>query len=183
MSNPGNIKTQNEINSNNLTSKIYEIEYENGLKYRGKLNENDSNPIGIGKYEFPNGDIYIGEVGSRISGELICSDKTIYKGQFFNYEKSGLGEEKYPDGSVYSGMFKKNKKSGRGKIVFNNNDIYEGGFKNGVRWGIGTYSISNGGVFVGDWKEDYLEGKGKWMVGNGSEIPGEFEKSLSLIHI
>jgi hypothetical protein len=168
------------ILENSSDLKKYQIIFENGLKYEGSLKENPEDKIiikGIGKFEFPNGDQYIGELSERCNGELTYNDGTTYKGQFYKLQKSGLGVETHSDGTVYIGMFKQNVKWGKGRIEFSNGDVYVGSFKNGMRSGIGKYNISSGGEFVGDWKDDHLEGKGKWIVGDGSEILGAFQKS------
>lgn len=173
---------EQKTQSNEGNSNIYIVRYSNGTKFTGKIDErketeNYNQPLDKGRFEFPNGDTYEGQIAKRGNGKYTHRNGTIYEGQFFQLKRSGQGEEIFPDKSVYKGMFRKNIKNGKGTMKFAEGDLYEGNFQNGKRNGLGVYTFTSGELVSGDWLNDELEGKGRWKRLTGEVLKGSFIKS------
>lgn len=166
----------------NMGNSQWKVNYENGAEYVGSIVE-DSNspnfeqPISKGKFKFPNGDEYEGNLGVRADGVYRHRNGVVYEGQFYNLKKSGNGKQTFPSGDVYIGKFFKNKYHGKGQLYFSNEESYKGNFLNGLREHIGTYSYPSGEKVVGDWTEDMLHGRGEYEFTNGSKMRSGFENS------
>ncbi|XP_011315495.1 radial spoke head 1 homolog [Fopius arisanus] len=131
--------------------------------YEGERNSNGLRH-GKGKYQFPNGDIYIGEYcrGSRNNqGVYIFKNGARYDGEWRSGLKYGRGTFLYPDGTRYEGEWKRDERCGFGVYYYLNKDIYEGAWRNNLRHGLGSYHFSESSVkFMGIWINDGLQGPG-----------------------
>jgi len=98
------------------------------------------------------------------------SNGDVYKGEFKNGEKHGVGKLICNNGDVYEGEFENGKKHGVGKLICNNGDVYDGKFENGKKHGVGSICNSEG-YFI------YLNGiesvEGVIKLNNGYEYKGE----------
>ncbi len=93
---------------------------------------------GIGKIQYPTGEIYSGELTNKIpdgKGKMDFKDKGVYQGDWDMGQVEGYGIYTYPNQNVFSGKFRKNKRDGFGKFE------------------IGRYGLE------GEWKVDLLEGE------------------------
>lgn len=179
--NLGHVIKKSVSSSENGVNK-YDVEYENGTIYQGLIVENpkDQNfeqPTQFGKFKFPNGDSYEGEIGVRGKGTYRHANGTIYEGQFFKLGKSGYGVETYPNGDSYKGKFKRNLKNGKGVVNFSNGDVFVGCFEDGLRRHIGKYTFKSGELVEGDWKDDELEGNAQYEFQNGQKMKSAFSGS------
>lgn len=179
--NLGGVVSKNRISTENNIHK-YNVKYENGTLYEGQIVESSADPnyeqpTQYGKFEFPNGDVYSGEIGIRGKGKYTHHNGVEYTGQFFKLGKSGYGEETFPNGDWYKGMFKRNLKNGKGVINYENGDVFVGCFEDGMRRHIGTYTFKSGEKVEGDWKEDMLEGKAQYDFQNGQTVKSSFSGS------
>lgn len=148
--------------------------------------------------EYPNGDIYIGEVDEQTQphGRGIMKYKQQpygkwfdaqvsykeYKGEWAHGVKSGRGEMRYYQnghGSMkYSGEWKNDLPNGKGKFTnFGGvtDETYIGDFKDGLRHGFGIFEKSwDKGTYPpkkyeGEWKDDVRCGKGICYYGRYEE--------------
>ena len=123
----------------------------------------DDTPDGIGRWNYPNGDVYEGSLtkGKRNGyGKLVCKpacklvcepgcghgDK--YVGTFKDDKMHGRGTlQRYCKGekySTYTGDFRDNKYYGKGKIVYHfNGHEFDGDFVNNKKHGKGTYTTGS----------------------------------------
>ena len=106
------------------TSKTESILYEKLGRYKGALNDQDK-PHGIGRFEFFNGSVYIGQFNNGKLEGLGClenkADNYCYKGEWRNWQKEGKGLEKsFDTGESYDGKWKAGKRNGYGNLrLFN----------------------------------------------------------------
>ncbi|XP_063981990.1 radial spoke head 1 homolog isoform X1 [Diachasmimorpha longicaudata] len=132
--------------------------------YEGEKNSKGERH-GIGKYQFPNGDVYVGGYCQGLrnnQGVYVFKNGARYDGTWRGALKYGRGTFFYPDGTRYEGEWKKDKKSGFGVYYYSNKDIYEGAWRNDVRHGLGTYHFNESGIkFMGTWLNDCIEGPGE----------------------
>lgn len=101
---------------------IYEGQWQNDVAH------------GEGKLLIDNDLAYVGcfEKGMKNGKGKICSwdeEKLYFEGLFKEGEKSGYGEEKFPDGSVYKGFYSAGARNGKGKYYLTDGSYYEGEFK------------------------------------------------------
>ena len=112
----------------------------------------DYKPHGIGKLQYPNGDIYVGS--------------------FFYGIRYGLGNMRYTDNSKYIGEWDNNNKHGLGMFIYvNNNNVYKGQWINNLQHGLGVYNYFDNSALVST--------KGKWIHGmrNGPFIFQSYDSS------
>ena len=90
---------------------LEEIEFDNGDKYRGLLDDK-SRPSGKGVYT--------------------TADGHVFEGEFTKGKLNGLGSLSFPDGSFYEGQFKNDKFHGDGVFKDADGTVMQGQFKNGT---------------------------------------------------
>ena len=81
-----------------------------------------------GEIEYPNGDVYDGEIKNHKAhglGKMNYSSGDRFTGRFLNDERSGVGTMETPSG-VYTGSFKNDQFHGKGVFQFNNGGVYNG---------------------------------------------------------
>ena len=186
------------------------INYEDGSKYIGEINNNMKN--GYGVFYLSNGVRYLGQFKNDKSegyGILYYYDSIVYKGEFKNdckegygivyysndsrYEgelknnlRDGYGTVYYNDGK-YEGEFKNNAREGHGILYFSDGSRYEGELKNNLRGGFGTFYYSNGEKYQGKFKENMREGYGIFYYSNGDTYKGEYKNNIKegygMIHL
>tara|TARA_B100001063_G_scaffold230256_1_gene243194 strand:- start:1472 stop:2629 length:1158 start_codon:yes stop_codon:yes gene_type:complete len=128
--------------------------------------------------EYPNGDIYIGEVKNKKRhgyGTWTTLDGSKYVGQWKNGEQNGQGTFKLSNGAVFSGTWKDNLLNGRGSLTFPAGEKYVGEFKNNQFHGQGTMSYKNGSSYVGEFKNDKRDGRGTFTYPSGNKLIVEWK--------
>mmetsp|Transcript_82938 Transcript_82938/g.231324 ORF Transcript_82938/g.231324 Transcript_82938/m.231324 type:complete len:359 (-) Transcript_82938:93-1169(-) len=100
-----------------------EVKLSDGRHYVGHLVKGE--PEGHGKMMYPNGDVYEGAwVAGHRHGEgvfrqsAVDASSTVYRGQWRDGLKDGIGVEEWGDGSRYEGEFRLGEARGSGAIVF-----------------------------------------------------------------
>lgn len=151
------------------------VEYSNGDKYTGNIENEKRNGCGI--YYFSDGRRYEGEwVDGKMSGKgkYFWPDKSFYEGEWLNNEKNGFGKHIYNDGTVYEGNYLNNKMTGYGEIKWTNGNIYKGLWFDGCRHGKGTFITKNGDIYEGNYEKDEQMGYGKFTWASGDVYEGFF---------
>lgn len=100
-----------------------------------------------------------------------------YKGDFYNGERDGYGEEVFGF-NKYCGEWKKNNKNGIGKLFFDSLLIYDGDWRSGKFNGSGKRYFLDGSYYFGEFKNNQRDGIGVLSWTNGTKYIGEFEKDL-----
>jgi|SaaInlV_125m_DNA_1040241.scaffolds.fasta_scaffold72340_1 hypothetical protein len=132
---------------NNIASITSQINYTNGDKYIGDIE--DDCPHGKGKMTFANNEIMS------------------YDGDWINGNKHGYGSYIYTNGAIYNGNFSNDVLDGEGTLVYKNtNDTYFGSFKNNRFHGKGTF-IDKNGEYNGDFQDDKKHGVGTMKYNSG----------------
>ena len=142
-----------------------------------------------GKFDFDNGDYYIGELRNKIpngKGILYYKNGDIkYDGDFVKGKKQGLGKYYFSDyswyvmennkkfffmkGDYYFGQFLNDNMHGKGIIYLIDGTVkYDGDLVNNKFEGNGKYYFATGGYYIGQLKEDMQHGKGKMYDKNGN---------------
>eukprot|EP01031_Cornospumella_fuschlensis_P035517 gene35517-43059_t len=107
--------------------------------------------------EYPNGDIYEGELAA--DGRLPHGKGTYTFSQ---------------DGESYDGQWNHGKFHGKGRYVYSNGDKYHGDWRDGYKHGYGVYVYAHGDVYEGDWQQDYKHGRGRFESTQGDVYEGDF---------
>ena len=152
------LKKNNEIPENIET--ISEIEFKDGTKYIGTIHNNIIE--GKGKFFFPTGSTYEGEVKECL--------------------RDGYGKyENIKEKISYEGYWKKGLKHGYGKLK-KPNLLYEGNFKNGIINGEGKIKwLKTNNYYNGNFVNNLCEGFGFmiWKKKNyHQKYTGNFEKNI-----
>ena len=87
----------------------------------------------------------------------------VYKGEFNNNKKEGLGTITWKDGCKYEGEFKNNQMHGYGMIEFSGNNYYQGEINNGKMEGFGEFFWDDKRRYIGNYKNDKRNGFGIYM--------------------
>lgn len=106
------------------------------------------------------------------SGELVTISG-IYKGEFKNGKREGIGRFEYASGAVYCGSYLKDQKHGEGTFEVPDEGKYTGQWVNGVKCGFGRFDYADGGSYEGEWADDMKWGHGVAICG-GSTYTGEY---------
>jgi hypothetical protein len=79
----------------------------------------EGQPKGEGAVYFANGDFFNGRLvlGDLEDGKLEYHDGTVYKGQFLNKKRHGMGVFTYLDGTKYDGYWADDRENGKGKLI------------------------------------------------------------------
>jgi hypothetical protein len=133
------------------------INYSNGDKYEGNIENGEKN--GYGKMEYSNGNVYIGN--------------------WKDDKKEGNGRMNAKTGTIYEGNWLNDKRNGYGKIKYYNNDIYEGEWLNSKRHGLGKMIYLNDTIYFGNWQDDKKHGEGTITI-NGKEYKSVWDNDISI---
>jgi len=143
----------------------YEGNFANGLMH------------GVGKIKFDNGDTYEGNVENdeiRGFGKL-TSNNILYEGHFKDCKLNGFCIETNKDKKyIFKGEFVDDKKVGVGMVEYESGEKYVGDFKNNYKDGNGKINFENGDSYVGEWRSDFISGKGLYTYKNGDTFNGSW---------
>lgn len=104
------------------------------IHYIGRVDNNMANGTGTGIWESTGG---------------------VYKGEWRNNQRHGLGVYTWADGEQYEGEFKEDKREGKGSYTWPSGERYEGNWKNNQRYGQGTlYDLDGNISYEGLWEDD-----------------------------
>lgn len=170
---------RSDMSDNDIRSKIEEVW--NELKNPNDLPTKSTSSI-YGKYEFKNGDIYIGEWKSKIihgKGKYITSNGDFYQGYFVKGRKHGDGTQTYSNGNLYSGTWANDEMNGFGKYSYDEKtQMYHGNFRNSLRHGAGIFYYGSGDLYDGSWSNDCRHGSGKLLYKDGSVYNGNWRNDI-----
>ncbi|OQR90289.1 hypothetical protein ACHHYP_05648 [Achlya hypogyna] len=122
----------------------------------------------IRTFEYPNGDVYIGELDPdtdirRGLGRCTYSDGRVYEGHWADDTLDGAGVMNYANGDVYDGSWLRGMRDGQGKLTMAPPSTavatvyYDGAWKQDKRHGPGALGYSDGSVLRGTWVADAFE--------------------------
>ena len=151
INNYGIFKDTNNSNDINETSYFYGYYKDNIPKGYGYFIKNSIKIESDGWYK------------NNINGigiEFNLEDDSIYKGEYINSKKCGLGIFRYNDGTISYGEWLENKLNGYGIIQFTNDCIYIGEFKNNLFDGFGEFLWPDGKYYCGNYKFGIKNGFG-----------------------
>lgn len=143
----------------------------NSWKYWG--DEKKGIPHGLGVIERPDSALVIGRYkkGRSDTVYVFKDNKIIYSGGWKNFEFSGKGIFKSPNGNiVYNGQYKDGLYNGKGTLYYNNGKIkYSGHFSRGKYNGRGKLYKKNGQLeYDGHFKEGIYNGYGILYCGDNT---------------
>ena len=157
--------------------KIKKIEYPDNEIYIGEV-DSEGVPHGNGKYIFSNGDELIGESWHGYQPEKCTwkfSDGSQFVGEYFSQENKGLGKFTYPNGATYEGEIGTNlKREGEGKLRLKDGTIMEGTYQSGTLTGHGIVKFMNGDHYSGQVSEGKIQGEGRKYYSSGDYYQGGF---------
>jgi hypothetical protein len=132
--------------------------YDNNVSYVGQIKKN--------KYH-GNGTIYYNETGN------------LYKGQFKEGLKHGIGEFQFYNGDKYIGNFYQDEIHGNGKYILTNGYIYEGDFTIGSMLGKGQmYDVNNELIYDGEFLNSLPHGFGISYINKQIEYIGNWNQNF-----
>ena len=130
-----------------------EIDYHNGDKYYGEIDQHTKKRNGQGRmiYSNENSQTYVGSWKDNFQhgqGTLTDDSGNCYKGGWHMSQQAGYGRQVYSNGDIYEGRWQQGKKNGQGKIIWsvtekNQNKkswdtrLSSGLFVNDKMWGLG----------------------------------------------
>ena len=146
--------------NNFLKEKEGILKYQNGDRFNGTF---EKDYFYFGKFNFHNGDFYIGSFKENKFNEygkfIYKNAKEVYQGQFLDGKKHGIGRYFYKNGDIYEGYWADDMRNGYGFLKYFNGDWYQGMFVKDIRHGIGIYFEQKGfEYYLGEWIEDNKEG-------------------------
>ena len=162
--------------------------FSNGDKYIG--NFEDGKRHGYGVFFFSNGNQYEGNWrhDKRHGEGVYKSQKSYFKGVYFNDMKTGYGTDILSNGEKYNGSYLNNKRHGPGFLQFSTGAFFTGRFENNVICGEGTlFRITNNIWKQGCFQGIELHGKGIVYAEDGSIyqegkfIRGQFFDEIGLM--
>lgn len=145
--------------------------------YTGEWHQNE--PVGEGKMEYANGDVYEGtwENGQRNGhGVMTYASGAVYDGEWLNDQRSGEGTLSYDDGRTYKGAWKNDQRNGEGTYTYTTGSVYDGEWENDQRNGNGTMRYANGDIYDGGWKNDQKSGQGSMKYQDGTVESGRWSE-------
>lgn len=116
---------------------------------------------GRGTATYPGGDTYEGQFNEGVRhGEGVYKyvpkgedQQDIYKGQWENNVKCGVGKQTYFGVGEYYGNWLNGERHGEGVMTYSNKDVYSGKWREGKKDGEGTYIFFETGMkYVGTFK-------------------------------
>lgn len=138
----------------------------NGQKYKGKYVDNKFIEDSLNGYQ-----------------EIRCANG-IYKGNFKDNKRHGIGTYVWDDGCVYTGNWQEDERTGFGKLE-TPESTYEGYFKDGIYDSVGTLILSDGRKYTGYWVDTLNAYRVIATIDNeeyiGVIINGEFIKEEDLL--
>jgi hypothetical protein len=94
-------------------------------------------------------------------GSVRWPDGREYAGEWLNGQPHGRGRERQADSSTYVGSWQSGARHGHGEAVMADGSRYVGGFRAGERWGVGTLTTPDGDRYEGEWRHDRQNGYGR----------------------
>lgn len=120
-------------------------------------NESDRNPIKTKSFE--NGDVYVGEMDSKL------------------LQRNGKGKCKYANGDEYEGGWVNDLRCGHGTMIFCNGDRYTGQWQHNDFHGFGVFDWCSDNQteraeikYEGMWKQNHKHGAGTLWFSSGSKL-------------
>ena len=132
---------------------------------------------GEGVETFKNGDMYKGSYFAdkfQGYGEL-KTGSCLYKGQFKDGKKNGVGTASFTNGCKYEGHWENGRFHGHGLHLWSDGRRFEGNWVNGERCGQGVLTLPNGEKYDGLWLANKKHGTGWWRLSNGKVRQGEWK--------
>ena len=141
------------------------VKFKNGIEYQGNLNYGILESVDDhATIKFKNGTTYIGEIhNNKISGtgKYIFPDGAIYNGEILNGLRHGYGVYEHNLEFIkYEGYWLNGNKHGNGIYILKN-ILYEGKFFDGLKHSYGKQKwITSGNYYEGQFKENQISGNG-----------------------
>ena len=155
-----------------------EICYDDKLSYVGQMKNQKFDGEGTLYYN-NTGDLYKGNFKDGMKhglGELQFYSGDKYIGEFFQDQQHGKGKYISNNGYIYNGNFSFGTLLGNGEIRDINNElIYEGEFLNSLPHGFGISYVNGSISYVGKWNQNYYHGHGL-LIENNSYRYGVFQE-------
>lgn len=152
---------------------------------------------GYGKYEWSNGDYYIGNFMSskpQGKGSFYYKSGSKYIGEFKNGKRHGTGTYTWYYGKKHTGQWMDDKQSGQGTLYLADGTIKSGVWKDGeyqgkideatgcifgdCNDGFGTYVWPSGEKYSGNWVSGRRKGQGTNYFSTGERYEGEWLDDL-----
>ena len=99
-----------------------------------------------------------------------------YEGESVDNIPLGQGTAKYPNGDLYKGEFKEFNKSGLGSLILLNGDKISGNWRNDKPTGKMTIYFKNGNMYSGDVKNFKMDGRGQLISSYNSDTTDGYFK-------
>ncbi len=151
------------------------------LKGRFTLDNDGTSYTGNGRIEWPNGDVYDGDVRMGLregQGEFTWSNGQVYKGDWLKDQPQGKGRLRFANGNVYEGQVEGGIPVGQGTMNYPSGDTYKGAFADGQPHGEGTYTWTAGQVCTAQWTRGEAHGIGQLQFANGNRYQGPLRKGV-----
>ena len=160
------------------TEEVDVVGYPTGI-YKGETV--DGIPSGSGRFEWDDGDVYVGTVlnGNYTGHGTYTWSKDgdwrghVYIGGFQSGKRNGMGYYYWPNGDIYLGMHKDGAQTGWGIAIYSNGARYEGNFVNGMQQGEGVYQWPDGTRYLGSFDKDAFVGRAELLFTNGNRYKGQ----------
>ncbi|KAL4432113.1 hypothetical protein ABPG74_014367 [Tetrahymena malaccensis] len=130
------------------------IEYDNGNKYEGYVQNGKKNGKGV----------------------LHFNETSLYKkyqGDWLNDKMEGYGVFEFKNGDIYEGYLINNCFEGKGKCIYNQNSTkrqYDGEWVNNNYEGYGILDLKSGDRYEGNFMKGLKQGKGKYFFNEASKF-------------
>jgi hypothetical protein len=96
----------------------------------------------------------------------------VYRGEFKENSRHGIGTYLLPDGSTYEGDWRENEPSGKGIFRWVDGSMYDGLWRDGKRNGFGKLISADGFQYEGNWVDNAMEGRGTAIYPSGQQYDG-----------
>jgi hypothetical protein len=136
---------------------------------------------GKGRIEWPNGDVYEGDVAQGLRhgrGEFTWPSGQTYQGDWLQDQPTGQGSMRFANGNLYEGQIENGLPQGQGAMVYATGDIFKGRFAAGLPDGEGTYTWTNGQRCACQWVKGEATGRGQLRFANGNAYTGPLKHGL-----
>ena len=141
------------------------LAFTSGNTYAGDL-AGTTTMHGAGAYKWAaSGVTYVGDFAASAmtgKGKYAWPDGSAYEGEVKGGIRHGVGTFCGPGGFPrYEGQWVEGRRHGKGLLVYSEGgDEYEGGWANDVREGQGTLTHASGNTYTGSWSNDQKNGHG-----------------------